>query len=176
MSTHTHTHTHTHEIIHLHNTHARTHTHCPRSSVSLECLSLLLSLYRCLLSATLAGKREIKDHRGTSSESVSLRFPRSLLRAALRREGEGDLLLKLRDMVQVGIYIPLSARTRKTIQCVYIHTYICMYSRATLYECTMCVFHASIIDTYFVGECCTHYRMYVHRRCIRKTVICWKSF
>ena len=72
-----------------------------RSSVSLECLSLLLSVYRCLLSASLAGKIEVKGHRGSSTESVSLPFPRSLLRAVLRRDVGEYLLVELREMVQV---------------------------------------------------------------------------
>ena len=76
----------------------------PRSSVSLECLSLLLSVYRCLLSASLVGKEEVKGHRGTSTQPTSLPFPRSLLRAVLRREGGGeDLLTELREIVQVSL-------------------------------------------------------------------------
>ncbi|CAI8032881.1 Protein virilizer homolog [Geodia barretti] len=71
-----------------------------QSSVSLECLSLLLSVYRCLLSASLAGKIEVKGHRGSSTESVSLPFPRSLLRAVLRRDVGEYLLVELREMVQ----------------------------------------------------------------------------
>ena len=69
--------------------------------MSLECLSLLLSVYRCLLSASLAGKIEVKGHRGSSTESVSLPFPRSLLRAVLRRDVGEYLLVELREMVQV---------------------------------------------------------------------------
>ena len=72
--------------------------------MSLECLSLLLSIYRCLLSASLAGKVEVKGHRGPSTESVSLLFPRSLLRAVLMR-GEDDLLTELRDIVQVKLFV-----------------------------------------------------------------------
>ena len=75
-----------------------------RSSITIDCLSLLLSLYRYLLSTSLRAKVEDKGHsRAHSSEVATLPFSRFLLMSLVRGEGDIDLLTPLKEAVQVCV-------------------------------------------------------------------------